>query len=164
VNQTEQNATELDRPLRHVTIIDPAHPLFGRTFPIVRDWSPRGRSCLVIALPGGQHRSVPRSATDLSGPDPQSLQPGALPCVSVRTILPVAQFVKRKLPATEEHTHGEWTPSTDALDLPARTSAGAGSGQPASVAVEPTGSDRSTTDSAATGTADLAHPSAAAER
>ena len=35
-NRTQQNATELDRLTSEVKITDPAHPLFGRTFPLVQ--------------------------------------------------------------------------------------------------------------------------------
>jgi hypothetical protein len=105
--QTAQAAANLDRLPRQVTVTDPAHPLFGCTFPLVSEWSPRGKSSLIVQLPNGQHRSLPRKATDIDPPDSQSTDRPSLPWISVRTILPVAQFVKYKLAATAEDEHAD---------------------------------------------------------
>jgi hypothetical protein len=101
--QTPQNTPETER-LTQVTITEPAHPLFGRTFPLLRDVSPRGKTQVTILLPNGQRRIVPRSATNLVGANTEQPAVGKLPIISVRTILPVAQFVKAKLGATKEKT------------------------------------------------------------
>lgn len=82
---------------RHVTIIDAAHPLAGRTFPLLRDSSPRGKQYIVLLLPDGRHRSVPRAATDLDAPAPPLRAVGTLPRISVRTILTLAQRVHAML-------------------------------------------------------------------
>ena len=43
-----------------VSISDPAHPLFGQTLPVVQESSPRGQSHLIVSLPNGDRRSIPR--------------------------------------------------------------------------------------------------------
>lgn len=85
-----------------VTITDPAHPLFGRTFPLIHNHSPRGKSELIIQLPNGLLRSVPRLATDLSLASSQPASEVELPFISVWTILPLARFVQTLPQASEE--------------------------------------------------------------
>jgi len=113
LTQIRQDATDLDGLPRQVTIIDPVHPLYGRTFPVVRASSPRGKSNLILLLPDGQPRSVPRSATDFDGPTEQPPAARPLPLISVRTILPVAQLVQSMLLAIEEGHHDTSTCPTD---------------------------------------------------
>ena len=105
VNRTHQSTSEQER-LTHVTIVDPRHPLFGRTFALLRDFSPRGNSSVTIQLPNGQRRVVPRSATNLDANEFSESAVGDLPIISVRTILPVARFVQAKLRAPEEEKDG----------------------------------------------------------
>jgi hypothetical protein len=52
-------------PEETVTIVDPQHPFFGQTFPLIAitDTQTTGRSC-VIRLQEGIERSVPLDATD----------------------------------------------------------------------------------------------------
>jgi hypothetical protein len=102
VNQTKQDATQFDGVTQQVTVIDPSHPLFGRSFPLARDSSPRGKTQLLIQLPNGLRRSIPRSATDFDPSPQKSLK---LSNISVRTILPVARFVQILLQAAEEAGH-----------------------------------------------------------
>jgi hypothetical protein len=73
--------------------------LFGRAF----SYSFLGNKRLLIQLPDGQRRVVPRSSTDLEGEEDHKLTT-SLPKISIRTILPVALLVKAKL-ATEENQH-----------------------------------------------------------
>jgi hypothetical protein len=84
-----------------VTITDPAHPLFGKTLAVVSDVSPRGKSHLIVSLPNGDHRSVPRSVTDWREPFATPPVRRDLPFISVRTILPVACFIRDRLRAME---------------------------------------------------------------
>ena len=99
--RTQQNTSEHER-LTHVAIVDPRHPLFGRTFVLLRDFSPRGNSTVTIQLSNGQRRVVPRSATNLNAKVRGKSTIADLPIISVRTILPVAQFVQAKLRASKE--------------------------------------------------------------
>jgi hypothetical protein len=101
--QTSRNASLLDRVVSHVTITDPAHPLFRQTLPVVRIPAPSTHEpSIVIQLPTGEHRRVPRAATDLgaSGDETASVI-SPLP-ISVRTLLPLAHTVRRLLAVREE--------------------------------------------------------------
>src|SRR3972149_6074335 len=118
-SRTQQNAPLLTEPPYLVTIVDPAHPLFGQTLPIVRPTSPRGRAQLVVLLLNGHHRSIARSATDLDSPVPTRPVHQGLSPISVRTMLPVAQFIRAKLAATEEMSHDLPTcPAQPAASVP----------------------------------------------
>jgi len=55
-------------------------------------------------LPNGLRRSVPCAATDIDQPE-FALNRQGLPFVSVRTILPVARFVRSLARTTEEKNH-----------------------------------------------------------
>ena len=101
--QTQQTATHFDGSTRHVWIIDPAHPLYGRSFPLIRIDSPRGKNNVVILLPTGRRRSVPRAATDLdASASPSS---STLPRISVRTILPLAHRIQVHMRNRVEVSH-----------------------------------------------------------
>jgi len=98
-----------DKVTEFVTVIDSTHPFFGRTFPVVRLTSTRGKRYLVVRLPNGHTRSVPIKATDYQSQqaapaltdltDPIGLFP-----ISARTLLPLARYLKLKSTslATEE--------------------------------------------------------------
>jgi hypothetical protein len=85
-----------------ITIIDPHHPLYGQTFPVLRARSSRPNSGLVVILPNGHTRTVSRSATDLDQP-PAERSP--LPVISAFTLLPLARYVHDKVLSLEEQTH-----------------------------------------------------------
>ena len=118
--RTQHTATHLDEVTREVTVIDPGHPLCGRTFPVVHSQSHCKKSNLILLLPDGHRRSVPRSATDFDQPPHPSSQPRFLPRISVRTILPLAQQVRSLLCALEEINHDT---STDSAAWPGCTAA-----------------------------------------
>ena len=99
--QTEQNASQLES-LTQVTITDPAHPLFGQSLPLVHHSSPRGKENVTLLLANGQHRSVPRATTSLEATVEQQRQRRRLPLISIRTILPLSQFIKSKLLTNKE--------------------------------------------------------------
>lgn len=97
-----------------VTITDPTHPLSGRTFPLLQTGGSISGAFVLIGLPGGEHRRVPRNATDLAERvDPSCAPHVPLNPVSVRTLLPLLPVVRRLLGATEE--------SLNENDLPTRT-------------------------------------------
>lgn len=89
----------MDQVTPQVTIIDPAHPFFGRTFPLVRRNSPHGQPHVVV---------VPQVATDFETNETTLQQPldrPFLPVISVPTILPLARLVKTKIRAAEEKSY-----------------------------------------------------------
>ncbi|MDF1513771.1 MAG: hypothetical protein P1S60_08180, partial [Anaerolineae bacterium] len=112
--QTQQNTSDKGR-VTQVTITDPQHPLFGRSFELLRDSSSRGHTFITIQLPNGQRRIVPRSATDLSEMSANAPTITLRP-VSVRTLLPVVRFVKAKVATREEQY--EYAPADRRDGLP----------------------------------------------
>ena len=100
--QTSHKTTLPDEVTRPITITDPSHPLFGQTFPLVQLISPQGPANLLIQLPTGLRRSVPRAATDLDMPSRSLPPPVDLPQISVRTILPLAHRVRAMVLAMED--------------------------------------------------------------
>jgi hypothetical protein len=97
--RTFGNATTLDRRVAHVWVTDPYHPLYGKRFPVSPRRSGRGSREIVIQLPDGRERGIPRSATattatsDDVAPSAASRQPH----ISVRTLLPLANHVRAVL-------------------------------------------------------------------
>jgi hypothetical protein len=55
-----------------------------------------------VVLPDGRHRWVPQKATDLNVPACEARPNRGLPRVSVRTLLPLAEYVRATLSASGE--------------------------------------------------------------
>jgi hypothetical protein len=105
--QRHQNTSLRNRIMSQVTIIDPSHPLYGHTFPLVSSALPQRHSqTLVIALPTGQQRSVPRAVTDLACLEAsvEAVLPSLAP-LSGRILLSLAHQVRRLRQAQEECMH-----------------------------------------------------------
>lgn len=95
---TPQLDTPFDNPPRHppaeVRVIDPTHPLFGRSFPLRDRWFPLGgqRHVLVVYREGVYVR-LPWSATDLAEPG------GASPCkLTAPAVAEIVTLAERCLP------------------------------------------------------------------
>ena len=97
--------------MTRVTVTDAAHPLYGQTLEVVHDSSPLGKTNLTLRLPNGQTRSVPRQATNFEATNAAGDQAHLLPRISVRTILPLTQFVKHRLLSTEKKNDDPTTSS-----------------------------------------------------
>jgi len=52
----------LDGRVAQVRVVDPHHPLYGDTFPVSDRRSGRGPALIVVRLPDGRERAIPRSA------------------------------------------------------------------------------------------------------
>jgi hypothetical protein len=104
--QCQQNTPLLERVVFQVTIIDPTHPLYGHTFPLVSPSTlvPNTPS-VVITLPTGQQCSIPTTVTDIATPLSSAEADAPSPArLSVRILLSLAQQVRRLRQAQEEHT------------------------------------------------------------
>ena len=77
----------MSAPQETVTVVDPCHPLFGRTLPCVgiANSSHRGRCCIVWIRPTVE-RHVPITATELEY-DPATLYPLPISVESLRQFL-----------------------------------------------------------------------------
>jgi hypothetical protein len=100
----------------HATIVDPAHPLFGQTLPILRASRHHLKERIVVALPDGRERRIPVSITNLiERPADNSTVVGL---ISVRTLLPLAELIRAMVAPQEENIHGATSHST--TELPRR--------------------------------------------
>jgi hypothetical protein len=115
-HRSSLDASDVDRRVTHVRVIDPGHALYGSRLPVSDRRSGRGPKLLVVRLPDGRERSIARSATDW-GSGSEERQPAAerQMHVSVRTLLPVANHVRAVLASRHE--------DFESGQLPDRTSA-----------------------------------------
>ena len=101
--RSSHDAVEVDRRVAQVRVVDPHHPLFGKHFPVSDRRSGRGPNLIVVRLPDGRERSIPRAATDLAF-SAEGSAPSAPPPkhISVRTLLPLANHVRTVLASRDE--------------------------------------------------------------
>jgi hypothetical protein len=97
-----QNTSHAASPAGQVTIIDPTHPLYGRTLPLLRVHSTQSKARLVVQLPDGRVQWLPRAVTDLAA-SAAAAPPHTL--IAVPTLLPLAQLVCAMLTGKEDMHH-----------------------------------------------------------
>jgi hypothetical protein len=98
-SRTPHAATDLDRLVTEVTVIKPSHPLYGQRLAVASLRSSRGPDWVTAILADGRQRQVRRSATDLAAPPAGNCEHRQ---VSVRTLLPLAHYIRAVLLATAE--------------------------------------------------------------
>ena len=92
------DATTLDGRVGGSGFVDPHHPLHGKCFPVCDRRSGRGSGLIVIRLPDGRERAVPRSATAVASASDDRAAPASREAhISVRTLLPLANHVRAVL-------------------------------------------------------------------
>jgi len=131
--RTLENAPILDRVVSQITITDPHHFLFGHRVAVLGERSGRGPSYVVVELSDGRKRSVPLAATDL-GQSASALNPTGpgLARISVRTLIPLAQYLNRILTLLPEEVIRDESASTCALPQCVSHPDRGGQNQPAS--------------------------------
>ena len=82
--------------MARIAIIDPHHPLYGQRFDLSPLDAAQRPGWVSVVLADGRRRWVPRAATDLDAAG-ESSSSHALPHVSVRTLLPLSQYVQTML-------------------------------------------------------------------
>jgi hypothetical protein len=88
-------------------VVDPHHPLYGKCYPVSERESGRGPSLIVIRLPDGRERSIPRSATVSAAASDAQAAPGSGQAqISVRTLLPLANHVRAVLASRDADFEG----------------------------------------------------------
>jgi hypothetical protein len=98
---------DVDRRVSRVRVMDPRHPLYGECYPVSERRSGRGPGLIVVLLPDGRERSIPRAATA-----PASVSNGELATasrhahISVRTLLPLANHVRAVLASRDADLEG----------------------------------------------------------
>ena len=102
------DATTLDGRVAQVRVVDPHHPLFGKCFPVSDRRSGRGPRLIVIRLPDGRERGIPRLATApiSASDDLAEAAPSRLVHISVRTLLPLANHVRGVLASRDADLEG----------------------------------------------------------
>src|SRR5262249_5062563 len=97
--RTRRNATVSERLPSIVRVIDARHPLYGQQLEVSASGASR-RICWVgVVLRDGRHRWIPQKATDLEEAACEVRPNRDLPRVSVRTLLPLAEYVRARLSA-----------------------------------------------------------------
>ena len=100
--RTRRNALVAERLLSGIRVIDAAHPLFGQRLEVSASGPSRRIGWIRVVLPDGRHRWVPQKATDLNVSACEARPNRDLPLVSVRTLLPLAEYVRATLSASGE--------------------------------------------------------------
>src|SRR5438477_9563126 len=97
--RTRRDATIPERLLPRIRVIDAVHPLFGQPLEVSPSGLIRRIGWIRVVLPDGRHRWIPQKATDLEEAACEARPNRDLPLVSVRTLLPLAEYVRIKLSA-----------------------------------------------------------------
>ena len=91
-----------ERLLPKIRVIDAVHPLFGQPLEVSPSGLIRRIGWIRVVLPDGRHRWVPQKATDLNVSACEARPNRDLPLVSVRTLIPLAEYVRARLSALGE--------------------------------------------------------------
>src|ERR1700736_1971802 len=100
--RTRRDATIAERQLPRIRVIDAVHPLFGQPLEVSPSGLIRRIGWIRVVLPDGRHRWVPQKATDLNVSACEARPNRDLPLVSVRTLIPLAEYVRASLSAWGE--------------------------------------------------------------
>ncbi len=111
--RTRQNTTVRERLLPGIRVIDAAHPLFGQRLVVSAAGASRRIGWIGVVLADGRHRWIPREATGLDDTACEAGPNRDLPLVSVRTLLPLAEYVRARVSSAREEVHGTSGPAAD---------------------------------------------------
>jgi hypothetical protein len=89
-----------------VQVIDAAHPLYGQQLEVGASGASRRIGWVGVVLGDGRHRWIPQKATDLEEAACEVRPNRDLPLVSVRTLLPLAEYVRARLAAARAGVDG----------------------------------------------------------
>ena len=104
--RTRFNTTVSERLSPIVRVIDATHPLYGQQLEVSASEASRRIGWIVVLLRDGRHRWVPQKATDLEEAACEVGPNRGLPLVSVRTLLPLAEYVRTRLSAARAGVDG----------------------------------------------------------
>src|SRR6202140_1940972 len=100
--RTRRDATIAERLLPRIRVVDAVHPLFGQPLEVTPSGLIRRVGWIRVVLPDGRHRWVPQKATDLNVSACEGGANRDLPLVSVRALIPLAEYVRARLSALGE--------------------------------------------------------------
>lgn len=139
VRRTRQRTPKLERVISTIKVMEPTHPLFGKTLRLLSERCGRGKRFIAVGLEDGRRRLILRSATDL---DSTKRHSRLIPFVSARSLLPLARCIQNCLTGLNLEASHESRPAsrTDSSRLKSRTQPSTASAAAESVA---TGSPQS---------------------
>ena len=139
VRRTRQRTPKFERVISTIRVMEPTHPLFGKTLNLLSERCSRGKAFIAVGLEDGRRRLILRSATDL---DSTKRHSRLVPFVSARSLLPLARHIQSCLTGLNTEASHESRPSsrTDSSQLKPRTQPSTASAAAESVA---TGSPQS---------------------
>jgi hypothetical protein len=111
--RTQQNTTISERLSSGIRVIDAAHPLFGQWVAVSAGGASRRIGWIRVVLPDGRQRWIARKATDLDEAACEAGPNRDLPLVSVRCLLPLAEYVRARLSSAREEVDGTSGPAAD---------------------------------------------------
>jgi len=137
--RTRQSTPKLERLMSSIKVMDPTHPLFGKTLKLLSEQCGRGKAFVAVGLKDGRRRLILRSATDL---DSTKRHSRSVPFVSARSLLPLARHIQSCLTGLKTEALHESRPSsrTDSPQLESPTPSSTASAAAGSAA---TGSPKS---------------------
>jgi hypothetical protein len=87
-------------------VIDATHPLYGQQLEVSASGASRRIGWVRVVLRDGRHRWIPQKATNLEEAACEVQPNHGLPRVSVRTLLPLAEYVRTRLSAATKGING----------------------------------------------------------
>jgi hypothetical protein len=111
--RTRHNTTAVERLPSRIRVIDATHPFFSPVLEVSASGPSRRIGWVQVVLPDGRHRWIPQKATDLEDAACETRPNRDLPLVSVRTLLPLAEYVRARLSAAREGVDETSGPAAD---------------------------------------------------
>ena len=109
VRRTRQRTPKLERVISTIKVMEPTHPLFGKTLKLLSERCGRGKAFIALGLEDGRRRLILRSATDL---DSTKRHSRLVPFVSARSLLPLARHIQNCLTGLNLEASHESRPSS----------------------------------------------------
>jgi hypothetical protein len=74
-----------------IKVMDPTHPLFGKTLKLLSQQCSRNKAFVAVGLKDGRRRLILRAVTDL---DSTKRHGRSVPFISARSLLPLARHIQ----------------------------------------------------------------------
>src|SRR6202049_3582556 len=100
--RTRRDGIIAGRQFHRTRVSRAVHPLFGQPLEVSPSGLIRRIGWIRVVLPDGRHRWVPQKATDLNVSACEARADRGLPLVAVRTLIPLAEYVRARLSALGE--------------------------------------------------------------
>jgi hypothetical protein len=89
--RVRQRTAKFERVISAIKVMDPTHPLFGKTLRLISEQCSRGKAFVAVALEDGRRRLIARSATDLESKKHHGRE---ISWISARSLLPLARHIQ----------------------------------------------------------------------